>query len=198
MTDEPGHQAFDQLAGLLDYPMFVVTTRAGEELGGCLVGFTSQVSIRPPRFLVGLSKRNHTYRVARRATHLTVQLLPRRHHTLARLFGGETGDHTNKFDRCAWNAGPEGLPVLDGAIGWFTGLVLSGAWTHKEVFWWPAFGSSLPHVALLPPWPFVAVEEVLGIAAAWWTWSRFGLADPARRAVFWRTGRLEIAGEEGR
>ncbi|MBV9088743.1 MAG: flavin reductase family protein [Mycobacteriaceae bacterium] len=125
MTDEPGHQAFDQLAGLLDYPMFVVTTRAGEELGGCLVGFTSQVSIRPPRFLVGLSKRNHTYRVARRATHLTVQLLPRRHRTLARLFGGETGDHTNKFDRCAWNAGPEGLPVLDGAIGWFTGRILN-------------------------------------------------------------------------
>src|SRR4029453_880210 len=25
-----------------------------------------------------------------------------------------------------------GLP-----IGWFAGLVLSGAWAHKEVFWWP-------------------------------------------------------------
>jgi len=52
-------------------------------------------------------------------------------------------------------------------------------------------------VALLPPWPVLIVEEVLGLVAAWWTWTRFGLADPARRRDFWRTGRLAIAiGEE--
>ena len=81
-----------------------------------------------------------------------------------------------------------GLP-----IGWFTGLVLSGAWAHKEVFWWPAFGWSRPSAPLLAPWPVVIVEEVLGAAAAGWAWSRFSLADPARRQRFWRTGRLEIA-----
>ena len=46
-------EAFEKLVSLLDYPMFVVTTRAGDESAGCLVGFASQVSIRPPRFLVG-------------------------------------------------------------------------------------------------------------------------------------------------
>jgi len=81
-----------------------------------------------------------------------------------------------------------GLP-----IGWFTGLVLSGAWAHKEVFWWPAFGWSRPSAPLLAPWPVVIVEELLGAGAAWWAWSRFALADPARRQRFWRTGRLEIA-----
>ena len=81
-----------------------------------------------------------------------------------------------------------GLP-----IGWFTGLVLSGAWAHKEVFWWPAFGWSRPSAPLLAPWPVVIVEELLGAAAGWWAWSRFALADPARRQRFWRTGRLEIA-----
>jgi hypothetical protein len=83
-----------------------------------------------------------------------------------------------------------GLP-----IGWFAGLVLSASWAHKEVFWWPAFGWSLPHVALLPPWPLLIVEELLGAAAAWWAWTRFGLTDPARRARFWHSGRLEIAVE---
>jgi hypothetical protein len=86
--------------------------------------------------------------------------------------------------------------VLGLPIGWFTGLVLSGAWAHKEVFWWPAFGWSRPSAPLLAPWPVVIVEEVLGAAAAWWAWSRFGLADHARRRRFWRTGRLEIAVEQ--
>jgi hypothetical protein len=81
-----------------------------------------------------------------------------------------------------------GLP-----IGWFTGLVLSGVWAHKEVFWWPAFGWSRPSAPLLAPWPVVIVEELLGAAAAWWAWSRFALRDPARRQRFWRPGRLEIA-----
>ena len=83
--------------------------------------------------------------------------------------------------------------VLGLPIGWFTGLVLGGAWAHKEVFWWPAFGWSRPSAPLLAPWPVVIVEELLGAAAAWWAWSRFALADPARRQRFWRTGRLEIA-----
>lgn len=112
--------AFDRISGSLNYPMFVVTTRVGDERAGCLVGFTSQVSIHPPRFLVGLSKRNHTYRIAATgATHLAVHLLARDHVALARLFGGETGDRMNKFAHCSWRDGPEGLPILSGAAAWF-------------------------------------------------------------------------------
>ena len=70
-------EAFEKLVSMLDYPMYIVTTQADDERAGCLVGFTSQVSIGPPRFLVGLSERNHTFRVAQRATHLAVHLLPR-------------------------------------------------------------------------------------------------------------------------
>jgi flavin reductase (DIM6/NTAB) family NADH-FMN oxidoreductase RutF len=116
--------AFDDLVGLLDYPMFVVTTCAGDDKAGCLVGFTSQVSINPSRFLVGLSKKNFTFRVASRADHLAVHLLPKEHKDLARLFGSETGDRVDKFARCAWHEGPEGLPVLDEAVGWFAGRIL--------------------------------------------------------------------------
>ena len=118
-------EAFDKLVSLLDYPMFVVTTHSGDESAGCLVGFASQVSIRPPRFLVGLSKRNHTYRMGKDAGHLAVHLIERRHCELARLFGSETGDRTDKFARCAWHSGPHGLPILDDAAGWFAGVVLS-------------------------------------------------------------------------
>jgi len=77
-------------------------------------------------------------------------------------------------------------------IGWFTALVMGGAWATKDLFWWPAFGTGRPRAALVAPLPLLIVEEVAGAAAAWWAWTRFGLADPARRRAFWRTGRLSI------
>lgn len=80
-----------------------------------------------------------------------------------------------------------GLP-----IGSFAGLVLSGAWQHAEVFWWPALGVELPGAPLLPRWPVVCVLELAGLAAVVWAVRRFGLTDPVRRSTFRRTGRLAL------
>ncbi|BBX19532.1 hypothetical protein CRI77_14430 [Mycolicibacterium duvalii] len=118
-----GSEPFEALVSLLDYPMFVVTTRAGDDRSGCLVGFASQTSINPSRFLIGLSKKNRTFRIARDATHLAVHVFARDHLDVPRLFGGETGDETDKFTRCAWHDGPEGVPVLDDAGAWFVGTI---------------------------------------------------------------------------
>ena len=107
--------AFDRITGQLNYPMFVVTTRFGDERAGCLVGFSSQVSIHPARFLAGLSKRNHTYRTAERgATHLAVHLLNQEAPLVGRLFGNQTDDRADKFAHCSWWDGPEGVPILSG------------------------------------------------------------------------------------
>ncbi|MER7112566.1 flavin reductase family protein [Streptomyces sp. NPDC000229] len=115
----------DAFSDLLDYPMYVVTAAAGGERAGCLVGFASQCSIRPPRFAVWLSVANRTYRVARQATHLGVHLLHREQGELARLFGGETGDEIDKFDRVTWQPSHDGVPVLPDACAWFVGRVHS-------------------------------------------------------------------------
>lgn len=120
MTDS---SAFEKLVADLDYPMYVVTTR-GSEPAGCLVGFTTQASIDPPRFLVALSKQNHTYRQACDATHLAVHLIDRERLPLARLFGEQTDDKTDKFSRCRWHEGPAGMPILDEAAAWFVGEIL--------------------------------------------------------------------------
>jgi flavin reductase (DIM6/NTAB) family NADH-FMN oxidoreductase RutF len=119
-----GDESFDRLVGMLDYTMFMVTTQADGHPSGCLVGFATQTSMRPPRFLVGLSKNNHTFGVAARSDYLAVHVLPRRHIGLARLFGGQTGDQVNKFDHCSWHTGPEGMPILDDAVAWFVGKTL--------------------------------------------------------------------------
>ena len=116
-------EGFDDVTDVLDYPMFVVTTAHGERRAGCLVGFATQVSIDPPRFLVGLSERNQTYRVAMDASRLVVHLLGADSLELARLFGESTGDDTDKFARCSWRPGPDGVPVLDDAPAWFSGPI---------------------------------------------------------------------------
>jgi flavin reductase (DIM6/NTAB) family NADH-FMN oxidoreductase RutF len=118
-------EPFEELVSRLDYPMFVVTAYDGTERAGCLVGFATQCSIDPPRFLACLSKQNHTHRVAAGATTVAVHVLRRDQHDLAALFGSETGDEVDKYARCAWHDGPDGVPVLDDCAGWFAGTVLA-------------------------------------------------------------------------
>ena len=112
---------FLKLAGSLDYPLFIVTAADVERREGCLIGFATQCSIDPPRFLACLSRENRTYRVARTVDALAVHLVPRSQIELARLFGGQTGDEIDKFTRCEWHAGARGLPILDGCPSWFAG-----------------------------------------------------------------------------
>lgn len=77
-------------------------------------------------------------------------------------------------------------------IGTFLHLVLDGAWTDTETFWWPAFGLDLGGGRL----PSVergvlnVVLEVVGLVILVWAYQRFRLAEPERREHFLRTGRL--------
>jgi flavin reductase (DIM6/NTAB) family NADH-FMN oxidoreductase RutF len=121
---DPTEETFVELAAGLDYLMIVVTATSQAGPAGCLVGFSTQCSVDPPRYLVCLSDKNRTARVAAQATVLAVHFLTAEDRDLARLFGGETTDETDKFARCAWTPGPEGVPILDRCRRWFAGRVL--------------------------------------------------------------------------
>jgi flavin reductase (DIM6/NTAB) family NADH-FMN oxidoreductase RutF len=117
---------FGKIMGTLNYPVFIVTTAAGDRREGCVIGFATHTSLRPPRFLACLSRENRTYRLAREAVALAVHAVPRDRTDLVELFGGETGDEIDKFARCEWRPGPRGLPILAGCPSWFAGAILSG------------------------------------------------------------------------
>jgi flavin reductase (DIM6/NTAB) family NADH-FMN oxidoreductase RutF len=121
---ESAAEQFQGLAGMLDYSMFIVTAAAGPTRAGCLVGFAAQCSISPPRFMVWLSKNNHTFTVAERTGSLGVHVLSREELELARLFGSVTGFERDKFAECGWQPGPGGVPLLDDAPAVFAGEVL--------------------------------------------------------------------------
>lgn len=80
-----------------------------------------------------------------------------------------------------------GLP-----IGLLLHLVLDGAWADTRAFWWPALGTAWSKAELpeLGRGSFNLVLELIGTAACWWGYRRFRLAEPDRRAVFLKTGRV--------
>jgi flavin reductase (DIM6/NTAB) family NADH-FMN oxidoreductase RutF len=104
---------FSDLMARSDQAMIILTTASGRERSGCLVGFHSQSGIDPPRYAVWLSKANHTFQVGALADIFAVHFPSADQTDLAVLFGGETGDEIDKFARCAWTPGPDGVPLLD-------------------------------------------------------------------------------------
>ena len=133
MPAKPSAELFHAVAADLDYPMAVVTTAYGGERAGCLVGFTAQCSIDPPLFVVWLSNKNHTTRLALQAPSLLVHFLSRDQRQLARLFGAVSGDEVDKLALCRWQPGPEGLPRLSECSRWIAGHILERFQTGDHV-----------------------------------------------------------------
>jgi flavin reductase (DIM6/NTAB) family NADH-FMN oxidoreductase RutF len=127
--DEPrsaheGHSSsFARFVATLDYPLYVATTAVGDQRSGCLIGFATQCSIHPPRFLACISKKNHTFELAPQVARMAVHVVEQEHKALAALFGGETGDAVDKFASVRWRD-VHGVPVLEECQRWFVGSVL--------------------------------------------------------------------------
>jgi flavin reductase (DIM6/NTAB) family NADH-FMN oxidoreductase RutF len=112
------------LSGTFAAPVYVVTACAGGERAGCVVGFASEVSLHPPRFMACISHANATFPVAMRADRLAVHALTPAQSDLAVLFGAETGDDVDKFARCEWAPAEDGTPILADCPTWFLGAVV--------------------------------------------------------------------------
>lgn len=158
MANDDGLDSF--LNGL-DTPMFIVTAvdRDTAARGGCLVGFASQCSIAPDRFVVWLSQHNHTYRIAQQASVLAVHGLAEGQRHLAELFGTRTGDEVDKFAQCSWHPGIDGVPILNECRRWFVGDIQDTAvWGNHTGFLLTPRETGRPTDA--PPLMFSAVQDL--------------------------------------
>lgn len=116
----------DPITEHTDYAIYVVTTADESRVpSGCLVGFVTQCSIRPARFLVCISKENHTFDVVERSAGMALHLLGAEQIELASLFGEVTGDEADKFTRCRWDRGTRtSSPILRDCAAWLECLIL--------------------------------------------------------------------------
>ncbi len=117
--------ASDSLTEATNYPLYVVTAGASGAIGGCLAGFVTQSSLRPVRFIVCISKVNHTFAIAERASGLALHLLGADQQRMASLFGERTGDDTEKFNGLEWTSGVTGAPRIRDCAAWVEGPILN-------------------------------------------------------------------------
>jgi flavin reductase (DIM6/NTAB) family NADH-FMN oxidoreductase RutF len=123
MPDDGAMPPSEPLVQSTDYPLYVVTASADNERSGCLAGFVTQASMDPVRFIVCVSKVNHTFGVALRSTSLGLHLLGADQRETASLFGEQTGDLMDKFERVDWTLGVTGAPILSECAAWVEGRV---------------------------------------------------------------------------
>ncbi len=132
----------------VDYALQVVTTTSATgEPSGCVVGFITQCSIKPPRLLVCISKVNHTFFASEQSDAVAVHLLGRDQVELASLFAEETGDTVDKFSKCRWRPGVTGSPVLSECAAWLEALIVSrtSVGDHQALLVRPVAGGAGTH-----------------------------------------------------
>ena len=112
------------LIAATDFPLYVVTASAGDEVSGCLAGFITQSSIKPAQFLICISKLNHTFGTARSSGGLGLHLLGSDQRDFASHFGELTGDEVDKFEGIAWSPGMTGAPILSECAAWVEGSTI--------------------------------------------------------------------------
>ena len=103
--------------------LYVVTVEHDGERDGCLVGFATQCSILPERYLVCLSVLNRTFTLARHADVLAVHRLGEEQLDLARRFGSERGEQLDKFAGLGWHRGAGGAPLLENCAALLEGSI---------------------------------------------------------------------------
>lgn len=84
--------------------------------------------------------------------------------------------------------------LLGVPIGMMCHLVLDGAFTRTDVFWWPVAGLDFAagQIPAIDHLVLSVVLEVVAVAVGLWAWRLFGLEDPARLERLRSEGRLEL------
>lgn len=108
---------FRKALGAFPTGVTVVTTvdAQGAPRGFTANSFTS-VSLSPPLVLVCLAKAAHSHAVFSAAPGFVVNVLAEQQKAVASTFASKQPD---KFERCAWQPGSTGLPLIEGAAARF-------------------------------------------------------------------------------
>ncbi|HEX3264038.1 MAG TPA: flavin reductase family protein [Candidatus Limnocylindrales bacterium] len=117
---EPRPDSFRAVMGHFATGISVVTTFDGDRPAGITVNAFSSVSLEPPLVMVALDRRRFITPMVRAAGRYAVSVLGADQQALSDCFAHaptQPGEPSREdFCGAAWQPGPTGLPLLDGAI----------------------------------------------------------------------------------
>lgn len=116
--DSVGGAALRAVMSEVPSAVTVVTARAGTEERpfGITIGSLASVSLEPPLVSFNVSEEARTYGWMEAAERFAVHVLRREQAGLAERFADPGLPPAEQFAGLSWHPGPEGRPVLDGAL----------------------------------------------------------------------------------
>lgn len=111
----------------LTYGLFVVTVNNGVKNTGCVINTAIQVTSKPQRLALTISKDNYTHDVLAQSKVCTVSVLSENvpMNTIA-AFGFQSGRDADKFANIPTGTAECGLPYLtEGTVAYFAGNIIS-------------------------------------------------------------------------
>lgn len=113
--------AANELFGLLDRELWLVTAQDGARRGGLIATFVSHASLVPelPRLLLAVAKQHHTWSLIEASGAFGIHLLPERRLELVWRFGLSSGKDVDKLAGLAIEQSVTGSPLLNDSLGWF-------------------------------------------------------------------------------
>lgn len=106
-------RAFRRCLGQYPTGVAVITAQLGDQRVGMAVNSFAAVSLDPALVLWSIRRESGSAPVFLEASHFAINVLAAEQVEVSQLFGSS---HPERFERCAWNAGLQALPLLDGAL----------------------------------------------------------------------------------
>jgi flavin reductase (DIM6/NTAB) family NADH-FMN oxidoreductase RutF len=103
----------------ISHGVYVITVRSKEKINGMTAAWVSQVSLQPLMLMVSIAPARYTHGLIKQSGYFAINALSEDQKDLAKHLGFKSGRKTNKFKGLSYSDGPNGSPVLDGALAFF-------------------------------------------------------------------------------
>ena len=103
---------------LVPYALYAVTLRRGDEHHGFTANWLTQVSFDPQLMAISVENDSHSIQLLRETHVFTVNVLPAGSREVAGILGRRSARLPDKMSHVAWEPGPNGCAVLEGALGY--------------------------------------------------------------------------------
>jgi len=112
----------------LNYGLYIVTSKNGEDFSGCVVNTVTQITAEErPKAIVAINKENYTCQIALKAKKINISILSQEADMiLIGKFGFRTGKEFNKLENTESIIGTNGIPaVTEKAVGYMEANIIN-------------------------------------------------------------------------